>query len=156
MVTQWSSRPDALPDAALGKRCDRATADCITGVAVPIFRIAGGRIKLLDIAGEVTTIIGAGASNAKLQFNPTTGTTVDLCGNLDIDADEVGTLYSIDGTPATAMLRSESGAVRGMQNSGIIIGIGDIEFLAGTDRTGSIKWQARWLPLDPGATLVAV
>jgi hypothetical protein len=139
----------------LGKRVNRTTADVITGSAVPIFTVAGGRVLLTCLIGKVTTVIGAGASNAKFQFNPTTGTTVDMCANLDIDADEAGTLYSIDGTPATAMLTSQSGAVRNMQNQGIILDIGDIEFLGGTDRTGSISFQAWYIPLDDGATLVA-
>jgi hypothetical protein len=140
----------------LGNRVDRATADVITGSAVPIFTVAGGRVLLTSLWGKVTTVIGAGASNAKFQFNPTVGTTVDMCGNLDIDADEAGTLYSIDGTPATAMLRSESGCVRNLANGGgLILDVGQIEFLGGTDRTGSIAFQSWWIPLDDGATLVA-
>ncbi len=142
-------------NTALGRRVDRSTADVITGSAVPIFTVSGGRVLLTCLIGEVTTIIGAGSSNAKFQFNPTTGTTVDLCANLDIDADEAGTLYSIDGTPATAMLTSQSGAVRNMQNNGIILDIGDIEFLGGTDRTGSIAFQLWYIPLDDAATVAA-
>lgn len=156
MVTQWSSRPDAVDDERIqGRRVDRATADVVTGAAVPIFTVSGGRVLLKLIVGEVTTQIGAGATNAKFQFNPTTGTTNDMCANLDIDADEVGALYTIDGTPATAMLRSESGAVRNMQNDGIVLSPGDIEFITSANRASSIKFQARYIPLDSGAAMVA-
>lgn len=157
MVTQWTgAKPDgSSPDTVLGKRVDRATADIITGAAVAVFTVTG-RVLLTALIGEVTTIIGAGATNAKFQFNPTVGTTVDLCANLDIDADEVGALYSIDGVPGTAMLRSESGAVRNMgATRGIVLGPGQIEFVTSADRTGSIKLQARYFPIDPGAALVA-
>lgn len=140
----------------LGQRVNRATADVITGSAVPIFTVATGRVLLTALWGKVTTVIGAGASNAKFQFNPTVGTTNDMCANLDIDADEAGTLYSITGVPGDAMLRSESGAVRNLSNGGgLILDLGDIEFLGGTDRTGSISFQAWYIPLDDGATLAA-
>lgn len=153
---QLGDGTDAAANSLLGKRVNRATADVITGSAVPIYTVGTGRVLLTGLIGKVTTIIGAGASLAKFQFNPTTGTTVDMCANLDIDADEAGTLYSIDGTPATAMLTSQSGAVRNMQNAGIILDVGQIEFLGGTDRTGSISFQAWYVPLDDGATIVAV
>ena len=138
----------------LGTRVNRSTADVITGSNVPIFTVATGRVLLTALSGKVTTVIGAGASNAKFQFNPTTGTTVDMCANLDIDADEAGTLYSITGVPGDAMLTSQSGAVRTFATP-IILDIGDIEFLGGTDRTGSISFQAWYIPLDDGATLAA-
>lgn len=140
----------------LGTRVARATADVITGSAVPIFTIATGKVLLTSLWGKVTTVIGAGASNAKFQFNPTTGTTVDMCANLDIDADEAGTLYSLTGVPGDAMLRSESGCVRNIANGGgLILDIGAIEFLGGTDRTGSIAFQAWYIPLEAGAVLAA-
>lgn len=133
----------------------RATADVITGAAVAIYTVSGGRVIVTLLEGKVTTVIGAGATNAKFQFNPTVGTTNDMCANLDIDSDEAGALYAIDGTPATAMLRSESGAVRNMQNAGIILDNGDIEFVTSADRTGSISFELFYIPLDDGATVVA-
>lgn len=137
----------------LGTRVDRSTADVITGSNVPVFTITG-QVLLTAIWGKVTTVIGAGASNAKFQYNPGTGTTIDMCADLDIDADEAGTLYSITGTPGDAMLRGESGAVRTLATP-IVLDAGAIEFLGGTDRTGSISFQAWYIPLSDGATLVA-
>lgn len=144
---------DAAVNSVLGKRVNKTTADVITGAAVTLFTVSVGRVMLTGLVGKVTTIIGAGTNNAKFQFNPTTGTTVDICANLDIDADEAGALYSVDGTPATAMLRSESGAVRNMQNQGIILDVGTIEFITGSDATGSISFQAWYVALDDGALL---
>jgi hypothetical protein len=146
---------DASTNVRLGKRVTKATADTITGAAVPIFTVGTGRVLLLALYGEVTTIIGAGANNARLIFNPTTGTTNNLCADLDIDADEAGAIYSITGVPADAMLRSESGAVRNMSANGIILNLGDIEFTTAANVTGSIQWTAWYMPLDNGATLVS-
>lgn len=140
----------------LGTRVTKATADTITGTATSIFTVATGRVLLTAIYGKVTTIIGAGTTNQKLQFNPTTGTTVDMCANLDIDADEAGSLYSITGVPGDAMLTSQSGAVRNLANAGgIVLDIGDIEVVTDQNRTGSIQWTAWYIPLDDGATLAA-
>ena len=147
---------NAATNSLLGKRIDRTTADVQTAAAVPLFTISGGRVLVTMLTGKVTTIIGAGVTNAKFQLNPTTGTTNDLCANLDIDADEAGALYSITGTPADAMLRSESGAVRNMSAGGVICDVGDIEFITSADRTGSISFQLFYLPLDNGAAVAAV
>lgn len=133
----------------------RATADVFTGSAVPLFSVAGGRVLLMAILGEVTTIIAAGANNFKLQSNPTTGTTSDLCANLDIDADEAGTLYSITGVPADAMLRGESGSVR-IPAGPVVLPIGDIEALSAGNVSGSAKFDVWYIPLDSGARMVAV
>lgn len=145
----------AVANAVLGTKVTKATADTINTAAVPLFTVAGGRVLLTAIFGEVTTIIQAQATTSRLQFNPTTGTTNNLCADLDINADEVGTLYSITGTPADAMLRSESGAVRNMTPAGIILDAGDIEQISGADSTGSIQWTAYYIPIDSGATLAA-
>lgn len=139
----------------LGLKVTKTTADTITGAAVSLFSVSGGRVLMTALYGEVTTVIGGGANASKLQFNPTTGTTNDLCATLDIDADEAGTLYSIDGTPATAMLRSESGAVANMDSNGVILDIGDVEFTSAADATGSIQWTMWYIPLDTGASVAA-
>lgn len=152
---QLGDGTNAATNSLLGKRIDRTTADVITGAAVPIYTVAGGRVLVTSLSGKVTTIIGAGATNAKFQFNPTTGTTNDICANLDIDADEAGTLYSISGVASDAMLRSESGAIRNMSANGLILDVGDIEFITAADRTGSISFQLFYIPLDNGATIVA-
>jgi len=147
---------EAIDDSSLGKKVDRATSDVLTGSAVSIFTISGGRVLLLGLIGEVTTVIGTGTTpEAKFQLNPTAGTTVDLCAALDLADDEVGTLYSITGTPGDAMLAGSSGAVRNMAAQGVVLDAGAIEFICDENVSGSISFQARYLPLDAGARLVA-
>lgn len=146
---------DASATGRFGIRVTKATADTIHTAAVPLFSVATGRVILLGILGEVTTIIQAQATTAKLQFNPATGTTNDMCATLDINADEVGSLYGITGVPADALLRSESGAVRCMLKEPIALDIGDIEMICGAASSGSIQWTAWYMPLDDGATLAA-
>lgn len=136
-------------------RVNRTTADVLTGAAVAIFTIATGRVLLVNLVGEVTTILAAGTTpDAKFQMNPTTGTTTDLCATASVASDEVGTLYSMTGVPTDAMLTSSSGGIR-VLGVPLILPIGDIEFNCDENITGSISFQAWWLPLDDGATLVA-
>jgi hypothetical protein len=139
----------------LGYHVAKATADVFTGSAVTLFNIVGGRVLVTLILGEVTTVIGAGANNFKLQSNPTTGTTTDLCGNLDIDADEVGTLYTLAGAPGTALQRGESGNVANMTANGVVVPVGAIEALSAGNVSGSMKFDLFYIPLDAGAHVTA-
>lgn len=140
----------------LGYKVTRATADVQTAAAVAIFTITGGRILLRQILGEVTVVLAAGtAPTGKFQSNPTVGATTDLCATVAIPSDEVGTLYGITGVRADAMQESSSGGLPTMTTLGMVIPIGAIEFLCNENITGSIKFDAWYLPLDAGALMVA-
>lgn len=142
---------------AEGYRINRATADINTAAAVDLLTVAGGRILLKALLAEVTTVLSAGTTpDLKFQSNPTIGTTTDLCATLNVASDEQGSLYSITGAPATALVRGESGSVALMSASpgGVVIPIGAIEAINDEDITGSIK-IALWVKqVDPGARWV--
>jgi hypothetical protein len=134
---------------------NRATATLPQGADVALFSIAGGRVILQDIVGEVTTAIGAGGNDTKLKFNPTVaGNDTDLCGVLDIVSDAVGILYSITGVVANA-LQEGILTVRGMTTP-LILSEGDIELDCAGNNTGSVAWTIRYVALDSGASIVAV
>jgi hypothetical protein len=142
-----------LRELELGLKVERATANITTGSS--LFTISGGRIRLNLLVGEVTTVMETKTINFKLSANPTVGTTVDLCANLDLSADEAGTMYTIAGNnPATAMQRGESGVVID-QAGKPIIAAGTIEATVGATHTGSIKWTLFYVPIDDGASVEA-
>ena len=147
---------DASTNAFLGKRIQKATADVLTGGSVALFTVAGGRVLVTALVGEVTAA-AVGACTFKFQSNPTVGTTTDLCGTTDINAMEIGTLLGIDGVPATALLTSSSGGLRTMPNGGkgIIVPAGAIESNTGADVVGSVKFALWYFPLDNGASVAA-
>jgi len=151
------SARDALMATNLGIRVDRASADCQGAADTPIFNIAGGRVFVTQILGEVADVaIAAGANNFRLQSNPTaTGTTTDLCADLDIDADPIGTLYSVSGAPATALVRGEEGAVQGMAVRGIVVPVGAIETVSAGNVAGQMTWSLWYVPIDTGAYVTA-
>ncbi len=142
----------ALRRLMLGLKVDRATDNITTGES--LFTIAGGRVLMTYLIGEVTTIIETKTVNFKISLNPTTGTTTDLCANLDLSADEAGTLYTISGAGGTAMQRAESGNAVG-QLYPVALAIGTIDATVGATHTGSIKWTLFYVPIDNGAYVTA-
>lgn len=142
---------------AYGTRVERATAALPQTAAAAIFTIATGRILVTSIFGEVTTVIQTQANNTKLTFDPTdAGATQDMCAVNSITADAVGTIYSITGTPATAM----SDALNFMPpNLGLaqplLLKPGSILLDCAASNTGSVKWSITYIAYDLGASVAA-
>lgn len=150
---------DQLRNLNQGILVSRATAALPASTDEALFTISGGRIFLLGILGEVTTVIQTQACNTKLKLNPTaTGSDVDLCAVLDITADAVGTYYTITGTFATAMQGAtvHCAAANTMLPQPLLLGAGDIELDCAATNTGSVKWDLWYVPLDNGASVAAV
>jgi len=145
----------AFRKALFGLQVLRATAALPQTAAGSLFAITGGRILLTSIVGEVTTIIQNQANNTKLQSVPTTGTTVDICAVLDIANKEVGTLFGITGTFATALVGANAGATV-IQTNPVVIPIGNIKLNCAASNTGAAKWAITYVPLDDGASVAAV
>ena len=151
--------PNALSQAAyrelvLGVRIDKASFTLPASASGALFTIAGGRILLTSIYGEVTTLIQTQVCNAKLISTPTTGTAVDMCAVLDITADEVGCLYGITGLPSDALVGTNAGLTQHM-NRYLILPIGTINLNTSATNTGATKWSMTYIPLDNGASVVA-
>ena len=132
----------------------RATAVLPQGTTGSIFTISGGRIMLIQIIGEVTTIIETQDNDTQLVANPTTGSSIDLCAVLNITADEVGLLYGITGTVADALVGVNAGLVES-QGKSIILPVGTIDLVCAASNSGNVKWDAWYVALDQGATMAA-
>ena len=120
--------------------------------AVPIFTIAGGRV-LAFFLGEVTVVIASSADASKLIHNPTVGTDDDMCATLDINADEVGTLYTLTGAVGAAMIGASQVGGIGLQP--FALNVGTVDYHCAANRTGEVKWDCFWVPIDDGATVTA-
>lgn len=151
MATPWTRRIKQITE--------RATDTLPQTADEALFSITGGKVRILSIVGEVTTVIQTQANATKLKFNPDgTGSDVDLCATLDITGDAVGTLYSITGTVATAMKSTTLWAVLPADDiaaPGLVLAAGDIELDCAASNTGSVKWTVQWEPVDSGAVLVS-
>lgn len=129
----------------------RATAALPQSGTDALYTITGGRILLVSIIGEVTTVIQTQANNTKLTFNPTaTGASTDICANLSTTGDAVGTLYGITGTLANAMTENMLMAV---EQANLILSEGTIDLTCAASNTGSVKWDMFYIPMDEGATV---
>lgn len=148
---------ESMRQLILGERVDRATDTLPESTDEALFTIAGGRVMITSIIGEVTTVIQTQANNTKLKFNPSaTGADVDLCAVLDITAAAVGTLFGITGDFSDAMvaqvlcLETDS-----LLERPIVLSEGAIEIDCAATNTGSVSWTLTYIPIDDGAYIVA-
>lgn len=154
------STRERVADINQGIRVDRDSATLPQGAADDLFTIAGGNVLVLGILGEVTTPIG-GANDTNLEFSPDAATLNDgdLCDGttpLDIDADVVGTLYTITGTITDDMVDSgDTGLLAYTLASPLFMVPGSIELHCAGSVTGEIKWSIWYVPLDDGAYIEA-
>lgn len=141
----------------LGRVVERATAALPQSTASALFTVSTGRVIVTAIIGEVTTVIQTQADATKLTFDPTdAGATQDLCATLDITADAVGTMYSITGTPATALQDALNFVPSSkMLAQPIILKPGSVLLDCAASNTGSVKWTLAYWPLDTGASVAA-
>ncbi len=138
-----------------GARVDRpaqATPALFTTAKVPLFNVLGGRILELAIVGEITTVLSATATLAKLTGTPTVGNSVDLCANsATLSAAAVGQRLVMTGTLATALTIADAGGSL-WQDLAHIIGVGTIDLTGSVNGvTGAIKFSIWYVPLDDGA-----
>lgn len=143
--------PQGWTALRMGFTVERAAATLPATADTSYFTIAGGRVAAWFI-GEVTTVVQTQACNAKLIHTPTVGTAMDLCAVLNITADEVGTLYTITGIPADAMLGA--GQAARLQHA-VILKPGVVKFSTSATNTGATKWTCYYIPIDDGATVAA-
>jgi hypothetical protein len=140
----------------LGKKVDRTTATIPATTDQTIFTVTGGRIIVTSLIGEVTTAIQAQANALKVKSVPTTGTSKDISGTLDINGYEVGALVSLDGTAlTTALSGTNAGAALAQKPGGIFVPIGSIKVNTAATSTGAMKWSITYIPYDDAATVAA-
>ena len=132
----------------------RASATLPASTATPYFSVTG-KVKIYQIIGEVTTVVQSQANAIKLISNPTVGADVDLCATVESNAATVGSLLTITGTLANAMIKTVSGAVPA-QASPVVVTAGTIDFSAAATNTGATKWTVIWEPIDQGAMVIAI
>ena len=113
-----------------------------------------GRVLITQIIGEVTVEIGAGENSTELIANPTVGADVNMAAALDIDADAVGSIYTITGTLADAMIATTSGAVAA-QSAPIFVAAGTIDLKTSASTAGQTKWTLHYISVDGGSLVEA-
>jgi hypothetical protein len=140
---------------ALGINVSRATSALPATAALNIYTVTGGRIMLISLVGEVTTIIQAQACTIKVTSTPTAGSAVDLSAvSASLSGLEVGGKLTLPAAAATALVSGNAGGVIAKQ-AAWIIPVGSISYTTSATNTGAIKWDLTYVPLDAGAQVVA-
>lgn len=145
----------ALAQVNWGTKVDRAAATLPATTSTEYFHVYGGRCFVTMLLGEVTTVVQAQACNLSWESNPTTGTTNAMCGVVDMNAAEAGTLISITGTVGDAAILGKSGAVKA-QLAPVAVAIGGLELKTSATNSGATKWSLWYIPIDDGAYIAAV
>jgi hypothetical protein len=139
----------------LGIHVQKSSASLPQTATQNLFTVAGGRVLVTLLFGEVTTIIQSSDPVAKITSTPTVGTAVDVGATVDITSLEVGGFIVVEGD-GTAMIKGNAGA--GMPGTGQgkwICATGIINLITGASKTGATKWDLWYFPLDVGATVVS-
>lgn len=142
----------ALTQVEYGVRADKATAALPATTIGTIFTVAGGRVIIVALVGEVTTVIQTQVTTLKVTSTPTVGSAVDLCTTADVSALEVGGRVALPGAVGSALTKANAGAIA-LQTANVLVPAGTIGITTGATSTGSVKWTAWYLPYDQGATL---
>ena len=132
-----------------GEKVERAAATLPQTATGDLFNVVTGRVAITQIIGEVTVEIENQATNLRLVATPTVGTVSDLCVNLDIDADAVGTMYGITGDPTDAL--QDDNSVMPGQEVAVIVKEGAVQAITDESSTGEIRWTVFYVPIDDGA-----
>lgn len=128
-----------------------------------IFKVDGGRVRVLGLLGQITTVVQTQTTNTKITSTAksgtsggtTVGTAVDIASNVDLSAAEVGALLWVEGD-GTAMVKSNAGgAFIGTNTGEWIAPIGIIQMTTAATSTGAVQWDLWYEPLDEGAYVTA-
>ncbi len=135
----------------LGAKVSRA-ASTHTGGAVSLFTVAGGRVLMTALVGQVT-VATTQATTAVLTHVPTTGTTQPIAASLDLDPALVGDQLTITGLATDAMTYNASAAGLRISHK-VVLPIGAVTLTTGAAE-GATSWDIWYIPLDEGASVSA-
>lgn len=126
----------------------------VTGTVV-LFTVTG-RVKIISLFGEVTTVVQNVAVTLKVTANPTTGTDLDWCIATNIQALPLGSVVGLTGAFSDALVVPSlvnSGAAYGGGAPFIFDMPGTIDSVATGAATGAITWYCEYSPMSAGASV---
>jgi hypothetical protein len=118
-----------------------------------VFTVAGGRVLIHGIVGQVTTICQGAQTRVQLDFNSTgAGAAFNVSAVVDLNAAAVGTLLGLTGAAADALTLGYGAMCR----LPLVVDAGSIRHTtADAANTGALAYTCYWSPITVGATVVA-
>jgi hypothetical protein len=151
-----STTPTAGSVADFMEKCVvRAAANLPQTTASNLFTVTGAPIEIIEIIGEVTTIIQNQANATKLKITDTaSSTTTDICSTTSIANAAVGTFFNVTGTFANGLVVTPGGT--SISEAGrIICPVGAIKLDCAASNTGQVRWYLRYRAMGTGAVVAA-
>lgn len=152
-----------LRQIAMGIKVEKAAFTLPASTSTAMFTVTGGRVLVTSLIGEVTTVLGATATNLNVTLDPTGANAVaDLAAATVVTSDAVGTLYSVTGAPADLLSAAAVGNTQVpnyvaavVTAQGFIVPAGSILLKTSATNTGATKWALTYIPYDDGASVAA-
>jgi hypothetical protein len=146
----------ALRLNVLGQVVQRAAALLPATTQAAIFTVAGGKVLVTSLIGEVVVAMPATANTVKITGNPTAGTDVDWTSATSTASKEAGSILTPAVTAGGALVAANAGGGNAIAPAGYVAQIGTIDLVtSGTAATGTVKWTLTYVPIDDGASVSA-
>src|SRR5664279_5389262 len=139
-----------------GIRVQRTAAVLPTVGTGHIFQVKGGKISVVGIVGECTTACDGTVTTLKITSTPTVGTAVDITSAVAVTSKELGSLIGLASTLGGALSVTNAGAGQIPSGFDFVVPIGFIDLITSATNVGAFKWSLLYVPLDDGASVVAV
>jgi hypothetical protein len=146
---------DAITTTQLGFHVSRPTATLPQTATGNLFTVAGGRCLVKLLFGEVTTAIQNSDPVAKITLTPTVGSAVDVASTVDLSSLEIGGKLMVEGDGTALVKGNAGGAFFAAGQHEFVATTGTIDMICGASKTGSVKWDLWYVPLDEGAAISA-
>lgn len=146
--------PSVVFHPSYGLKVNKTLATLPASTTQNIFTVAGGRVLVMLMTGEVTTVVQAQACNLSVNLVTTVGGDIVLASVVDINADEAGTLYLVEGDGTALVPQSSGVCFNALVGGGMILAEGTINIQTSATNTGATAWELWYWPLDSGATVV--
>ncbi len=154
MPSLVQSQIDAAQLLLMGVHVARATSTLPQNGTLHLFTVTGSVIVNLMV-GRVTVAIQSSDPVAKITATPGAGSAVDVASTVDLTSLEIGGWVGVSGD-GTALVKNNHGAsLLGAKPCFFLVDTGTIDLITTASKTGSIKWDLWYVPLDDGAFVVA-
>ena len=157
-IRSGNTETSLLTSDALNWHSDKAATKTYvnwTAAKHTLFTVTGP-VRVNYIAGVVMATIKTATMNINLDATTTDpGGDLAIASAVDTNADAVGTLYTLNATPAGALVATTIGAVAD-ETEGFFMNTGAITMECGAeeDGNGSIQWSVSYTPLSPNARIL--
>jgi hypothetical protein len=149
----------ALRLNVLGTKVSRTAAVLPATATTAYFTVAGGRVIITALLGQVTTVCSATATTRASGTTPASGTasTTSIATATAVTSKEVGTgltVLAASGVAGALVVGTNNSSALFLTPQGVVVNTGTIDFTTSATNTGATKWDLFYIPLDDGATVV--